>query len=43
MGSGVAVAEVGDSSGTHRKGNICRWKLLPSSIVKIMTETLVCV
>jgi hypothetical protein len=44
MGSGVAAAEVGDSLGTQRKGNVQRWKLLLSSIVKIMTEdTRLCV
>jgi hypothetical protein len=25
------VAEVGDSSGTQRKGNVLRWKPLPSN------------
>jgi hypothetical protein len=25
------VAETGDSSGTQRKGNVCRWKPLPSN------------
>jgi hypothetical protein len=25
------VAEAGDSSGTQRKGNVCRWKPLPSN------------
>jgi hypothetical protein len=25
------VAEVGNSSGTQRKGNVRRWKMLPSS------------
>jgi hypothetical protein len=32
------VVEARDSSGTHRKGNVCRRKFLPSSTVKTMTE-----
>jgi hypothetical protein len=27
----AAVAEAGDSSGTQRKRNVCRWNLLPSN------------
>jgi hypothetical protein len=37
------VAEVGDSSGTQRKGNVCPWKPLPSNAVKTVTGTVVCV
>jgi hypothetical protein len=37
------VAEASDSSGAHRKGNVCRWKLLPSSDSEDMTmDTCVC-
>jgi hypothetical protein len=37
------VAEAGDSTGTLRKGNVHRWKLLPSSAVKTVTEnTILC-
>jgi hypothetical protein len=32
------VAEAGGSLGTQRKGNVCCWKLLPSSAVKTVTE-----
>jgi hypothetical protein len=32
------VAEAGYSSGTQRKGNVRRWKPLPSSAVKTVTE-----
>jgi hypothetical protein len=40
----AAVAEVRDSSGTHRKGNVHCWKPLPSSSVKTVTEnTSLCV
>jgi hypothetical protein len=31
-------AEASDSSETRRKGNVCRWKPLPSSTVKTLTE-----
>jgi hypothetical protein len=38
------VAEAGDISGTQRKGNVLRWKPLPSSAVKTVTEnTSLCV
>jgi hypothetical protein len=38
------VAEAGDISGTQRKGDIHRWKPLPSSAVKTVTEnTSLCV
>jgi hypothetical protein len=37
------VAEVGDSSGTQRKGDVRRGKMLPSSAVKTVTGTVVCV
>jgi hypothetical protein len=38
------VAEVGDNSGTQRKGNVCRlWKMLPSNNNEDMTvDTSVC-
>jgi hypothetical protein len=37
------VAEARDSSGTQRKGNVHRWKPLPSSAVKTVTEnTILC-
>jgi hypothetical protein len=40
----VAVAGAGDSSGTQRKGNVRRWKPLPSNAVKTVTEiTSLCV
>jgi hypothetical protein len=32
------VAEAGDSSGNHKKGNVRRWKPLPSNAVKTVTE-----
>jgi hypothetical protein len=32
------VAKAGDISGTQRKGNVRRWKPLPSSSAKTMTE-----
>jgi hypothetical protein len=31
------VAEAGDSSETQKKGNVRRWKMLPSSAVKTVT------
>jgi hypothetical protein len=31
VGSKKIVAEAGDSSGTQRKGNVRRWKPLPSN------------
>jgi hypothetical protein len=34
----AAVAEVGDSSGTQRKGNFHHWKPLPSNAVKTVIE-----
>jgi hypothetical protein len=34
------VAEAGDSFGTQRRGNARRWKPLPSSAVKTMTENI---
>jgi hypothetical protein len=34
----VVVPEAGDSSGTQKKGNVRRWKPLPSSTVKAVTE-----
>jgi uncharacterized protein (DUF3084 family) len=38
------IAKGGDSSGTQRKGNIRRWKPLPSSAVKTIIEnTSLCV
>jgi hypothetical protein len=40
----VAETEGGDSSGTQRKGNVHRWKPLPSSAVKTVTDnTSLCV
>jgi hypothetical protein len=32
------VAEAGDSSGTQRKGNVHRWKTLPSTAVATVTD-----
>jgi hypothetical protein len=38
------VAEARDSSGTQRKGNVKRWKPLPSNAVKTVPEnTSLCV
>jgi hypothetical protein len=38
------VAEAGDSSGTQRKGNVRRWKPLPSNGSEDVTvDTSVCV
>jgi hypothetical protein len=38
------VTEIGNSSGTQRKGNVCRWKPLPSRAVRNVTEnTSLCV
>jgi hypothetical protein len=34
------VAEARDSLETQRKGNVCCWKLLPSSTVKNVTENI---
>jgi hypothetical protein len=40
----MLVAEARDHSGTHRKENICHWKLLPSNSSEDMTvDTSVCV
>jgi hypothetical protein len=33
-----ALAEAGDTAGTQRMGNVCRWKPLPRSTVKTTTE-----
>jgi hypothetical protein len=45
-GSQLSVAEpkAAGSSGTQRKGNVCRWKPLPNSVVKTVIEnTSMCV